>query len=58
MKVTFYFDVFSWSKPGNVFASVDPSPKAEGCRRYRVDVEVPDPGDPDVVIEGKADVVG
>lgn len=57
MKVSIYFDVYPWtSSPEEIF----PFTKAQSVKlddsvtRYRVDVEIPDPGQPDAVIHAEA----
>lgn len=54
MKLSFYFDVFSFTTPDAIYPTLRPSERSPGSKRYRVDVEIPDPGAPDVIIEGKA----
>ena len=55
MKLSFYFDVNSWMKKGDdVWAVTNPAAKLPNSTRYRIDVTIPDPAEPDKVIEGKA----
>ena len=55
MKLSIYFDVEPWMKPENIISFTVPySEKSSSAKRYRVDVEIPDPVQPDVVIPGEA----
>jgi len=54
MKLSFYFDVYPWTKETDIVyarTGVD-SEKHSGAKRYRVDVEVEDPCQPDEIIQG------
>lgn len=51
MKLSFYFDIYPWTKPGtHIYASTSYNPKDSNAKRYRVDFEVPDPAQPDEII--------
>lgn len=58
MKVSIYFDIYTWSTPENIHPTTKPSEsKLNGATRYRVDVDIPDPAKPDEIISGKIDEV-
>lgn len=57
MKISFYFDVYPGMQPQNAIVSTSPGDKVASWKRYRVDVEIPDPNSPDVVVEGKPEEV-
>lgn len=56
MKLSIYFDVESWmSKPEHFYLFTDSSNhKSKTAIRYRVDVEIEDPKQPDIVVEASA----
>jgi len=56
MKLEFYFDVYPWTNQSNlgVFTVLCWS-KGSDCKRYKVEVEVPDPNPVDMIL--KADAV-
>jgi hypothetical protein len=54
VKISFYFDVWPWTRAADIIAWSAPNSKLEGATRYRVDVEIPDPESPDVVLQGEA----
>lgn len=54
MKLSVYFDVFPWTTQENIYFQNIPADKPMNGTRYRVDVEIPDPKNPDVIIEGEA----
>ena len=57
MKISLYFDVWPGIKPELVYASGTPGVVGVGTTRYRVDVEIPDPFRPELVIKGEAEEV-
>lgn len=61
MKVTIYFDVYPWtneSSPNTIWPTCDPTiPKDVDVTRYKIQVEIPDPKKPDVVIDAVAEEV-
>lgn len=57
MKVSIYFDVYPWtSSPEEIFPfmKVQSVKLDDSVTRYRVDVEIPDPRQSDVVIQADA----
>ena len=42
MKVRFFFDVFPWTKPSDVFPTTTPTHTLDGSTRYAIEVEVPE----------------
>lgn len=54
MKLSIYFDVYSWTTQDNIWFQSIPADKPSNCKRYRVDVEIPDPKQPDVIMEAEA----
>ena len=57
MKIKVYADVHPWTTPENLFVTCLPSAKPDGAIRYEIDIEIPDPKQPDVILEGKVVVV-
>ena len=54
MKLSFYFDIYPWSKPtDNFYASTMKDTKPNSAKRYRVDVEVDDPAQPDEIVNAQ-----
>jgi len=44
MKATYYTDIFSFTRPDNLFLTPSPEfPKPDNCKRYRIEIEIPDP---------------
>lgn len=55
MKLSFYFDVYPWTKEYEViYASTSIGNKLSDATRYRIDVEIKDPADPNEVINTQA----
>jgi hypothetical protein len=56
MKLSIYFDVESWmSRPEHFHPFTKPSTnKSKTAKRYRIDVEIEDPKQPDVIVESEA----
>lgn len=55
MKLRLYVDVYPWTRPEEyVVASTRPCEKILGTTRYAIDVEIPDPRKPDVIVTGAA----
>jgi len=54
MKIVFYFDVQPYTKPENIFVSISPYEKMPGAKRYKVELEIPDPAMPDETIQAEA----
>jgi len=54
MKFSIYFDIDPWMTDANsVYPCLSPATtKRINSTRYRIDVEIPDPHKPDVVLEG------
>ena len=51
MKFSFYFDVYPWTKETDViYLSTHMNTKSEHAIRYRFDVQVKDPAEPDIII--------
>ena len=56
-KLSLYLDVFPGMllEPDNYFsAHSQPSDKTEGWKRYRIDFEIPDPKEPDAIVDASA----
>lgn len=54
MQLSFYFDIYPWTKAGDViYASTIKEAKSTQSKRYRVDVEIPDPAQPDEIISAQ-----
>ncbi len=53
MDVTLYIDTYPGMEPEHVYANRHPGKKPANATRYRIDFELPDPNEPDVVIESK-----
>lgn len=53
MTFTYYIDVYPWNTPASQPYIVSPpsSEKPRGATRYRIDVTVPDPAQPDAVAD-------
>jgi len=56
MKLSIYMDVEPWMKePGHIYTFTDIGrTKSSNATRYRIDIDIPDPMKPDVVIEANA----
>ena len=55
MNVSIYLDVYPWTrKAEDIFVTTAPRKHGELNKRYRVDVEIPDPAEPDEIIKGIA----
>lgn len=55
MKLSFYFDIYPWTKPNEtIYASTSYEHKHSNVKRYRIDVEIPDPAEPDEIIKTNA----
>ncbi len=58
MKLSFYFDINPWDTENSLIYAyanvVSLNEKNPGTIRYRIDVEIPDPKSPDVIITGEA----
>ena len=55
MKLSFYFDLWPGTKASDtIYASTRADVKPIHTTRYRIDVEIKDPADPDEVINTKA----
>lgn len=55
MKIEFYFDVYPWTKPESIYPMVqNPSEKPRGAKRYKIEVEISDPAQPDEIITSQA----
>ena len=51
MNLSFYFDIYPWTKENDtIYASTLKEAKPSNSIRYRIDVLVPDPAKPDVII--------
>ena len=52
MKLSIYLDTYQWSRELKDFSvSLIPYKKSDiQAKRYRIDVEIPDPAEPDAVI--------
>ena len=55
MRLSFYFDTYPGMDPKFVYASTNPSSKIDGWKRYRFDVTIPDPNEPDEIAIAKAE---
>ena len=42
MKINFYADVYPGVGPEFILLTPTPSPKPEGCKRFKVEIEFPD----------------
>jgi hypothetical protein len=52
MKLSFWVDVFPWTRPEGMFPTPQPVwPKPSGAIRYRVDAEIPDWRGEDTVVQ-------
>jgi len=52
MKFYIYFDVYPWTrKPEDIYPTIIPGPKQKGAKRYRVDVGIEDPNEPDEITQ-------
>lgn len=60
MKVRIYLDVPLWAtKPDDMWANTRVyNPVNSGSKRYAIDVEIPDPAQPDVEMTAEAKEVG
>jgi len=59
MKVDIYFDVYPWTNnPEDISPTTRPWEKAKDAIRYKVSVEIPDPKNPDIVLDGNTEKVG
>lgn len=56
MKITFYFDVHPGVPTKYIWANTEPDFKAAGSKRYKVEVEIDDPAEPDKVLRPKAEL--
>jgi len=56
MKISLYFDIYPWTTSENVavFSRSYVPERNKLAKRYQVNVEVPDPAEPDEVLEAKA----
>jgi len=56
MKVDLYMDIYPYMKNPSmqILASNFPGSKHSGCKRYLIQVEIPDPAEPDRIIEAEA----
>ncbi|HKW51028.1 MAG TPA: hypothetical protein VJQ53_04775 [Candidatus Eisenbacteria bacterium] len=52
MKIRLYLDVWPHTKPTDyLLAYSHPGSKPSTCKRYALDIEVPDPREPDALIQ-------
>ena len=56
MKVRIYLDVFPWSRDAiSMWVNLTPNnPPSSGSKRYAIDVEIPDPAQPDLEMTAEA----
>lgn len=54
MILNIYFDVYPWTTQENIYFQNIPADKPSNAKRYRVDIEIADPKDPDEVFEAEA----
>lgn len=58
MKVDIYFDVYPYTNsPEDISPTTHPWEKSKDATRYKVSVEIPDPRNPDVVLNGEIEKV-
>lgn len=54
MKLSFYFDVYPWTKSSDViYTSTLVERKQASATRYRIDIEIDDPAQPDKIVKAK-----
>lgn len=54
MKLSLYFDIYPWTKSTDViYTSSIKDAKSHGAKRYRVDIEIDDPAQPDKIISAQ-----
>jgi len=54
MKIKLYMDIWPGAGIKNHMAVSEPTAKIEGCIRYEICFEIPDPADPDVRVSAEA----
>ncbi len=56
MKVQFYFDVYPWTQPEQIYAFIvaTATAKCDGAIRYKVEVDIPNPIRADETIQAEA----